>query len=128
MVAIPNLDETTSAFVLQVAGFSMEHEKIYEGDYVIVQPFRKDQMPKQRELIVTYYLPPRNEEEVVDIVEMDDTWFDGPTLKYCTEVAGRERPYRLSWKRDIQSSEYTIETKRIKPIGRVIGIYRAINK
>lgn len=128
MIAIPDLEENTFAFILEVVGFSMEHEKIYEGDYVIVQPYRKNQMPKQRELIVTYYLPPRNEQEVEDTVEMDDTWFDGPTLKYYTEVAGKERPYRLSWKRDIQGSEYTIETKRIKPIGKVIGVYRAIKK
>lgn len=128
MITIPNIEENTEAFILEVVGFSMEHERIYEGDYVIIQPYKSNQMPRQRELIVTLYLPPRNEREVEETVDMDETWFDGPTLKYFTEIPGKDRPYRLSWKRDIHNSEYTIDTKRIKPLGRVIGIYRPIIK
>ena len=84
-------------------------------------------MPKQRELIVTFYLPAHHEERVDEIVDMDEVWLEGPTLKYFTEIPGKERPYRLSWKTDIlEGKERTIETKRIRPIGKVIGIYRNI--
>lgn len=125
-IPIPNLDSDLGAFVLKVVGISMEHERIFEDDYVIVQPYKNGRMPKQRDLIVTYYLPPRHEKEVEDLPDMDMQWFDGPTLKYYTEISGKERPFRLSWRRDIEKSEYTIETKRIAPVGKVVGIYRPI--
>ena len=123
-IPIPAIHENISAFILEVVGFSMEHEGIYEGDYVIVQPYAESHFPKQRELIIARYLPAANEPEITDLPTIDDYLLVGPTIKYFTERAGTERPYRLSWRRDIDRSEYTIETKHIDPVGRVVGIYR----
>jgi hypothetical protein len=106
----------------------MEHEGIFEGDFVIVQPYPNGRFPKQRELIVTLYLPPTNETETEGLSNLDDSVFEGPTIKYFTDIPGNRRPYRLRWRRGIDKSEYTIETKIIRPIGRVVGVYRALIK
>ena len=39
-IPIPDLKSNRVAFVLEVAGSSMEHERIYHGDYVIIQPYK----------------------------------------------------------------------------------------
>lgn len=57
---------------------------------------------------------------------MHDHFLEGPTIKYFSEEPGRTHPYRLSWRRDIGSSEHTIPTKMIDPLGRVVGIYRPL--
>lgn len=57
-------------------------------------------------------------------MNIPDDRLEGPTIKYFTQNVHKPRPYRLSWRRDVDKSEYTIETKVIKPIGRVVGLYR----
>lgn len=111
--AIPYPEDNPNAFLLEVIGNSMVHENIREGDYLIVEPYPRDFFPRQRELIVTKYFPQVNEGKVPEGTLPDDGLLEGPTVKYYTYVAGSERPHRLSWRRDIQMSEFTIETKYI---------------
>jgi SOS-response transcriptional repressor LexA len=111
--AIPYPEDNSNAFLLEVVGNSMVHEGIQEGDYLIVEPYPRDFFPRQRELIVTNYLPQVNEGKIQLGTLPDESLLEGPTVKYYTYVAGSERPYRLSWRRDIERSEFTIETKYI---------------
>ena len=106
----------------------MIHEHILPGDYAIIKWVPPEYKPKQRELIITRYLPICNESETDGLVNIDHGMLYGPTIKYFTDVAGKDRPYRLSWKTDIRNSSETIETKYIYPEGVVIGMYRPINK
>jgi SOS-response transcriptional repressor LexA len=124
-IPIPYLVPETNAFVLEVVGQSMEHEDIREGDYVVVQPYPSTHRPKQGDLIVAKYLPPANESDAEEMGRIFDDLLEGPTIKYYAEIASDERPIRLSWRRDVSRSPYTIATKFIDPIGRVVGVYRA---
>jgi SOS-response transcriptional repressor LexA len=127
-IPIPYLASETDAFILEVTGQSMEHEGIREGDYVIVQPYASPYGPKQGDLIVTKYLPLINEADVEEIGTILDDLLEGPTIKYYAEIAGEARPIRLSWRRDVDRSPYTIATKYVIPIGKVVGVYRALLK
>lgn len=131
-IPIPYIPSEVEVFALHVVGTSMEHEGIREGDYVLLQPFMQNQGPKQGELIVTRYLAPRDEPLVDDfnftISDLSPDLLEGPTVKFFTEKADEEYPYRLSWRKDIDRSEYTIRTKYVEPIGRVVGVYRVIGK
>lgn len=129
-IPIPYVPSDTEVFALHVVGPSMEHEGIHEGDYVLLQPFMQSQGPKQGELIVTKYLAPKDEPLVDDlnftIIDVSPDLLEGPTVKFFTESADEEYPYRLSWRKDVDRSPYTIRTKYIAPIGRVVGVYRVI--
>lgn len=129
-IPIPYVPSDTEIYALHVDGDSMEHEGIREGDYVLLQPFMHNQGPKQGELIVTKYLAPKDELLVDDlnfmISNVPADLLEGPTVKFFTEKADEERPYRLSWRKDADRSPYTIKTKYIEPIGRVVGVYRVI--
>jgi len=127
-ISIPDIkvDKGLPIFLLQVMGKSMEHENIYEGDYVIVESYAEDQMPRQGEMIVTKYLAARDEPEFEALGYVSDELLDGPTLKIFVEKANDERPYRLSWQKEVDKNPDTIQTKVIRPIGRVIGVYRSL--
>jgi SOS-response transcriptional repressor LexA len=125
-IEVPHLDDYSGAFSLQVVGDSMRHEGILPGDYAIVKPFPHDYAPKQRQLIVTYYLPIANEEYTTDFNNPDPDLLYGPTIKYYTYHLNEERPYRLAWKTDIHQSPYTIHTRFISAVGEVVGVYCAI--
>jgi len=127
-ISIPHLSNYENVYLLEVIGDSMEHEGIFSGDYAIVQSFSKGHFPKQRELIVAKYLPAKNDAYVDDWSNIDEYLLEGPTIKYYTNVAGAEREHRLSWKTNIRKSDYTIESKYIVPVGRVMGVYRALIK
>lgn len=127
-ISIPHLDNYEDVYLLQVTGNSMEHEGIFAGDYAIIKPFSRNQYPRQRELVVAKYLPPKNESYIVNWDNIDDELLEGPTIKYYTYVASAERAHRLSWKTSIRNSEYTIESKYIVPQGRVMGVYRELVK
>lgn len=130
-IAIPQTKKTGSTiFVLRVVGQSMEHEGIFDGNYVIVERFQDgtNEGPKENEMIVTRYLPSSAEEYAKQQgVDWSDEWLEGPTIKfYGQREENGELIHRLSWRKDINSSPYTIKTRYIKPVGRVIGVYRAI--
>lgn len=124
-IYIPKTPSDHRIFALSVIGDSMEQEKIYEGDFVFVEDFG-GRRPKQNELIVTNYLSA----EFEYLLESDNQFepledmMVGPTLKYYNEQPDH---IRLGWRRDfnLADSSNLIITKYIRPIGRVIGMYRS---
>lgn len=129
-ITIPNTLGATRTFALHVVGESMVHEHIFDGDYVIVEIFDKNVGPKQGELIVTEYLIPNkpiDPELFNDWFSIPDGYRGGPTVKYLYEESERGF-YRLGLRKKYDQSEEkdTIITKHIQPIGRVIGVYRAL--
>lgn len=122
-ITIPPKGTKSTVFMLAVEGQSMEHEYIFDGDYVLVEEFGKDEWPKQNEMIVTMYLPPNIEPDE----EWNDEWLDGPTVKfYFSTQENGVLFHRLSLRKDINQSSYTIKTKYIRPVGRVVGVYRTV--
>jgi len=120
---IPEFSDGNKGFALQVVGRSMEHEGIFEDDYVIVEEFNQYEFPQQNQLVVTYYtLFIENE---TNLSEYSDLL--GPTLKYVRETQNQRgtKYYRLGWKKDAETSEYVIRAATIRPIGKVVGVYRA---
>jgi len=134
-IPIPFIQSMENVFALQVVGSSMEHENIYQNDYVIVEGFTENEWPKQGELIITKYLAPKDELYVEGATpssasqgSVPDDVLEGPTVKFYFDKADEERPYRLSWRKDVYQSPYTIVTKYIVPIGRVIGVYHVVGR
>jgi len=110
----------------------MEQEGIFDGDYVIIERFEYDDArgPGQGELIVTHYLPAYARNHIDDDKTIEDSSFldeylEGPTVKYY--YSKDEKGYhRLSWRKGFNESPYTVKAIYIRPIGRVIGVYRPI--
>lgn len=130
-IPVPNVKPDRKVYALEVVGSSMEHEKIYEGDYVIVEEFSisNKSIPNPNELAIFMYVPFYVVAENPTI-KITDTDYVGPTLKYCKEMK-EEKYYRLSWKSglDIKTETPTIiKAARIKPVGKVIGIYRPLEE
>jgi SOS-response transcriptional repressor LexA len=125
-ILVPQARLERETYALEVVGDSMEHEGVFEGDYIIVEEFGPFEGPRDGEMIVTKYLPIYAEP---DGLEADISDFDlhGPTVKIYSEVVeDNERRYRLSWKRDNRANPYIIRTRYVRPIGRVIGVYRSL--
>lgn len=128
-ITVPSVQNVEHVFALQVIGTSMEHERIFAGDYVIVQRLEEDEEPKQGELVIARYLPLYAEEDL-DTSEVgwadriEDRDLEGPTLK---RYYRQEDHYRLSWATDLPNSEYTIRTPLVRSLARVIGIYRPVS-
>lgn len=120
-IPVPHLGDYENVYLLEVIGKSMIQEHIIPRDYAIVKWVPPSYKPKQRELIITKYLPICNEPETEGLENIDHYLLYGPTIKYFTDVAGKERPYRLSWKNEIRNSSETIETKHIYPRRRCYG-------
>ena len=58
---------------------------------------------------------------------ISDDDLHGPTVKIYFEVVdGGGRSHQLGWKREHDSNRFIIKTRYIKPIGRVIGVYRSL--
>ena len=128
MVTIPNTRADRDVFMLRVVGQSMEHEHIKEGDLVIVERFRVGEMPRHGDLVATRYLDISDEPSDTSLGyfghdSVPDEGYRGPTLKYFFR---QEDSWRLSWRKDSQSSPYTIITRAVRPIGRVVAVYRTI--
>ena len=120
-LTVPEVRQGKNCYVLQVVGSSMVHEGIFDGDYVIVEEFMGFETPRENQLIVTYYmLFQKNDPERLFHEEQ------GPTLKYMREVEEQsgDKYYRLGWKKDAETSEYKIRAAQIRPVGKVIGVYR----
>lgn len=124
-ITIPSVNLEASIFALQVNGQSMEDEHIFDGDYILVEKFNNNEQPKQNEMIVAMYLPL----DVEPDSDWTEEWLDGPTVKYYFQIVENgELLYRLSPRKNIQESSYTIKTRSIQSIGRVVGVYRPISK
>lgn len=129
-IEIPNTKVAEKVFALEVVGHSMQYEHILEGDYVIVRPFSENKGPEDGDLIICKYLPGYNVEnadvdEVGWLDRLSDSDFEGPTLKYYSKP---DKYIRLSWRKNSEDSEFTINTIYIRPIGKVISIFRKLTK
>ena len=112
-------------FALKVVGHSMESERIFVGDYIIVQRFGGSEGPQEGEIIVTKYLPNDAERDWDQDTDISDDELEGPTVKFFFEREKDGKWFcRLSTRKDFRQSKYTITTRYIRPIGRVTGNYR----
>lgn len=130
-IAVPDVSPDRKVYAFEVVGDSMEHENIYEGDYVIVEEVdnKKETSVNPNELAVLMYVPLYvvSDDPTLPITEGD---YLGPTLKYCREFA-EEKYYRLGWKSDLHSKvekPTTMRAARIRLIGKVIGVYRPFKR
>ena len=117
-------------YLVEVKGESMVDVGISPDDEVIVK-IDSDFWPQKRDMIVTHYLPEDASEDDID----------SPKLKVALKVyLGEEKGcHKLGWTKwndsftvtNVDGSEYThsgnpnvITTKYIKPIGKVMTVYR----
>jgi SOS-response transcriptional repressor LexA len=128
VLMVPLTKPDREIYALKVVGQSMEHEKIFEGDYILVEEFMPFDGPKENEIIVTKYFPLPSKEELEDKnVNIPESDYSDLTLKVYKEAIdpiSARKYYRLGWKKDNASNPYVIEAGAIKPIARVIGVYR----
>jgi SOS-response transcriptional repressor LexA len=127
VIIIPATHLDKKTYALEVVGYSMEHEGIREGDYVIVEEYDiTERGISPGDMIVTKYYPLDMEQQEGtndDVLEAD---YFGLTLKIVMEtktINGRQS-YRLGWKKDNRSNPYLIWASRLIPKGKVIGVYR----
>ncbi len=127
-IPIPDARQERKTYALEVEGASMEHEGIRAGDYVVIEEFRPSEGPRSSELIVTMYVEGTRSLEAEMDVDITEEGWSGPTLKYYYEVEDKQHNAgcRLGWKKDNSAKEYMIWPTRIRPIGRVIGMYRRL--
>ena len=128
-ITIPDTRPDRKIYALKVEGSSMEHEGIFEGDYVIIEEFSQSDWPRDGDMIVTKYLEIpeylKNDPEI----DLNDFELSGHTLKVYKEVREKDdQYYRLSWKKDHQSNPHLIKAVRLEPIGRIIGVYRSLRR
>jgi SOS-response transcriptional repressor LexA len=124
MINIPSITVSGDLCVLRVVGQSLEHEGIFENDYVIVQRAGNDERPRNEELIIASYLP-FEDEVIVDDPSNIEAYLVGPVVKFYHET---RNGVLLGWRKDRNSSpdEYRIQTNYVKFLGRVVGVYRSI--
>ena len=124
LILLPDTKLEKNSYALKVIGKSMEHEGIFDGDFVIVEEFSGLDWPKHGDLIVAKYYPLENENEnpMDEIAEED---YMDLTLKiYSEQIEKNKKIFRLGWKKDNESNPYVILASRLIPKGKVIGIYR----
>jgi SOS-response transcriptional repressor LexA len=124
LVLLPDTKLEKNSYALKVVGRSMEHEGIYDGDFVIVEEFNGRDWPKLGDLIVAkyYLLENENENSIDEIPEAD---YMDLTLKiYSEQIQNNKKIFRLGWKKGNLSNPYVILASRLIPKGKVIGIYR----
>ncbi len=118
--------EEGEMYRFEVVGNSMEHEDIYEGDYVIVRASNKHS--SVGDTIVTMYVSAgktkkvsRGRHLVVLGSPVDKSKLSGPTVKVFHEPVG-SGGVLLGWKKSIKGHK-PIMAKHIVPIGKVVAIY-----
>jgi SOS-response transcriptional repressor LexA len=123
-ILLPETKLDKNSYALKVVGKSMEHEGIFDSDFVIVEEYSGIDWPKQGDLIVAKYYPFENEKEnpAEDIPESE--YMDLTLKVYSEQIDSNKRVYRLGWKKNNQSNPYIILASRLIPKGKVIGIYR----
>jgi SOS-response transcriptional repressor LexA len=124
LVLLPNTRIEKNCYALEVVGKSMEHEGIFEGDFVIVEEFISGiEWPHQGDLIVAkYFLLEDEKEEIAEIPEAD--YMDLTLKVYSEQMQDGKKVYRLGWRRDNRSNPNVIIASRLIPKGKVIGVYR----
>ncbi len=114
IINVPSLS-SKDIFAVKVEGLSMVQEGILEGDYVIVEKQDSLWWPEPQDMIVTMYLPDSK----------TDTEFLGPVLKIYIKRDG-ERGCELGWHKANETNIYKIKARDLRPIGKVIGVYREV--
>lgn len=122
---LPDVPQDRECFAVKVEGKSMEEMGIFSGDYVIVEIQNSMWKPEPNDMIVTRYLPhdPNRSEEY----EPSDDDYVGPVVKVYKKKFG-ERGYQLGWRKFNERNPYSINADALKPIGKVIGVYRDYRK
>jgi hypothetical protein len=104
----------------------MEHEHVFKGDYIIVEAIGNE-WPTNGEMIVTKYCPLESENNDPDS-EVPVSDYSKPAVKIYSEERDKKTGellfYRLGWKKGNSQNPNLIQASRIKPIGRVIAVYR----
>lgn len=114
IINVPSVS-SKDIFALKVEGLSMVQEGILEGDYVIVEKQDGLWWPEPQDMIVTMYVSDSGAA----------TEFLGPVLKIYIKRYG-ERGCELGWHRANETNIYKIKARDLRPIGKVIGVYRDI--
>jgi SOS-response transcriptional repressor LexA len=123
-ILLPETKLEKNSFALKVVGRSMEHEGIFNGDFVIIEEFDGLEWPQQGDLIVAKYFP-LDDEKKSPIDDIPEAEFMDLTLKvYSEQIDKNKKVFRLGWKKDNQSNPYIILASRLIPKGKVIGVYR----
>lgn len=127
-ITIPATANLENVVALTVVGISMVDEHIFDGDILLVHIFNDREEASHGQLIIAQYLSKKDEpyvdlEELANGGNVPDEFLEGPTVKYYYQFAGH---YRLSIRKNHANNPHTIETRYVKPIGRVIGAYRSI--
>ncbi len=129
-IFVPNTQLERNTYALKVIGNSMEHENIFEGDYVIVEElFEGQEQPLLGEIIVAEYVPLDSEKDNSRNDLLDDD-FMGLTLKIVKvkENKSGENVYYLGWQKGNESNPNIIPVRRLRSVRRVIGVYRNLRK
>ena len=123
-INIPSLS-SNDVFALKVSGNSMRREGIFEGDYVIVEKQDSLWWPSPQDMIVTRYLP--SDADYVAVSQISPSDYLGPVLKIYIKRVG-ENGCELGWRRFNEDNQYIIQALDLKPVGKVIGVYRNIER
>ena len=84
LILLPNTKIEKNCYALKVIGRSLEHEGIFEGDYVIVEEFINGfEWPNQGDLIVAKYFPLKYEKE--ETSEIPESEYMDLTIKVYAE-------------------------------------------
>lgn len=114
IITMPSLSNK-DIFALKIEGVSMVQEGILDGDYVIVEKQDSLWWPEPQDMIVTMYLPDTK----------TDIEFVGPVLKIYLKRDG-EHGCELGWHKANETNIYKIKARDLRPIGKVVGVYRQI--
>lgn len=122
VLTIPNVSRHSNSFALQVDGESMVAMGIFPGDYVIVEKQDSLWCPEAQDVIVTDYLPHDPNRRYDESVPSQNEYV-GPVLKIYKPRIGRPR-HELGWGKRSGQNPYLIQADDIRPIGKVVGVYR----
>ena len=129
-IFVPNTQLERNTYALKVLGNSMEHENIFEGDYVVVEElFEGREQPVINEMIVAEYVPLDLKNDESDDEISDDDYMN-LTLKIvkAKEPKSGEYVYYLGWGKDNESNPNVIPVQKLRNVRRVIGVYRNLRK
>jgi len=122
-IRIPHTLPDNDVFALKVVGQSMVALGILDGDYVVVEKQDSLWWPSRQDMIVTRYLP--HDPDRRNVENVDDTEYIGPVVKIYQQRFG-EKGCELGWREANEINQYLIRADDLKPIGKVIAVYRKI--
>lgn len=124
-ILLPNSSPTQDTFALRVSGPSMKEVGIFDGDYAIVEMQDSLWWPDPQDVIIANYLPhdPKRSRDY----KPNQADFIGPVIKVY-KCRFQERGCELGWRRANEKNPYIIYADELRPIGKVIGIYRNLSQ